>query len=263
MYSSPNYDGVPVYVPFLNAAIHIGSFLQWEDHTGNRAIGRLIRPVSNTDSFEINIYNKISTSSPLLAQQSLRHLQQIQQTEDDVLVPIASIQEIAFVLSVEEFQSHVITVSAEFTNVFLIRWTTTQAGSAHFAFPSKCRESGIFAEHCLAKTIILDLRNIRTAIHKSMNRVSQIQSDAYKDMTRVALSLHTWNYLLRNLHESTPFPSRTHIQILEMFAARFRKRVTRTCSLIRNETLPPIAIAMIQILSCFVETHVKSKEQHS
>ena len=239
--------------------MHFGSFLQWVDVFGIRFVGRLIRLVGNGNAdgppqaLQMNVYNLKRTASPL-PPHSLRCLQEIEQTEILSVVAIQSICEIAFVLSVDEFQMHVITVSTKFTNVFLVRSNSINNPIVgHCAFPSEVlaeqqqqqqqQQGQIFAEHCLAKTIMIDVRNIRSTIHKSMNRVSQTQSDAYQDMKPVSISTSTWNYLIRNLHQQPSlFNSRTTIARLGMYASRFKETHTRICSLIRSETKEELRI---------------------
>ena len=125
MFVQPNFTLVPIYVPNLKATVHFGSFLQWVDVFGIRFVGRLIRLVGNGNAdgppqaLQMNVYNLKRTASPL-PPHSLRCLQEIEQTEILSVVAIQSICEIAFVLSVDEFQMHVITVSTKFTNVFLV-----------------------------------------------------------------------------------------------------------------------------------------------
>ena len=188
----PNFNLVPIYIPSLKAAVHFGSFLQWVDVVGIPFVGRLIRSVGNGNgngnadgppqALQMNVYNLKRTASPL-PPHSLRCLQEIEQTEILSVVAIQSICEIAFVLSVDEFQMHVITVSTKFTNVFLIRLNSiNDSVVGHCAFPSEVlaeqqqqqqqQQGQIFAEHCLAKTIMIDVRNIQSTIHKSMIRVS-------------------------------------------------------------------------------------------
>ena len=156
MFDQPNFTLVPIYAPSLKAAVHFVLFLQWVDVVGIRFVGRLIRLVGiiadgPSQAFQMNVYNLIRTTSPL-PPHSLRCLQEIEQTETLSGVAIKSIREISFVLSIDEFQMHAITVSTHFTNVFLVRSNSiNEPVVGHCAFPSQVLEGEIFAVHCLAK----------------------------------------------------------------------------------------------------------------
>ena len=61
-------------------------------------------------------------------------------------------------------------------------------------------------------------------------------------MKPIPISTSTWNYLVRNLHQPSPFNSRTTIARFGMYAARFKETPTIICSLIRSETKEQLRI---------------------
>ena len=103
---------------------------------------------------------------------------------DEVLVLTIQIREITIVLSPHDIVTMKLTIASDFTNAFLLRFKTDNQPVNPFA------NEGHSSVHFLLKSIMIFLRDIRSSIHKFLNKVSSATSDFNRDTKHIPL--YTW-----------------------------------------------------------------------
>ena len=233
----PEYNQDPLYVRQFLSMVHFGSYLQYHDTiAGDIRIGRLLRRSQAPGLVYMNRYDEFNNADVVTA--DMQNLQEIQQTGDEVLVPTIQITEIAIVLSPHDIVTMKLTITSDFTNAFLLRFNTdNQPVNSHVAYPCSLVNEVHSSVHCLLKSIIICLRDIRSSIHKMLNKVSSATSDFNRDTKHTPLCIHGWNYVRRNLHPFSIHDSYKSHGRIGVFGTRLRQRIHRTCFLIRSETI--------------------------
>jgi len=139
------------------------------------------------------------------------------------------------VLSPHDIVTMKFIITSDFTNAFLLRFNTdNQPVNSHVAYPCSLANEDHSSVHCLLKSIMICLRDIRSSIHKVLNKVSSATSDFNRDTKHPPLCIHGWNYLRRNLHPfSIPssYKSHGHIAVFGTHLLHLRQRIHRTCYL--------------------------------
>ena len=240
----PAYRESPVFVPHLQAIVSYGTYIQYHNNVERSNIGRLLSPGEGEDQGRILVvaYKCVTQQAPLPIDNSLHSLQEIQWRPVTESISIEQITEIAFVFNETEFRRHAITVSSVFTNFFLLRTSTNTRGqNNHTAFPCdvyvEVENDNYFATDSLSKSITNDIRNLRTAIHVCLNKYTLKQGEHFRGNKIIAISMHGWNYLLRNL-DTAPrrFESKRCLARMGMHGKRIKIRHESSCFLLRSET---------------------------
>ena len=85
--------------------------------------------MNRNDEFNNNTGRNVVTAN-------MQNLQEIQETEDEVLVPTIQTREITIVLSPHDIVTMKSTITSDFTNTFLLRFNTNnQPVNSHVTYP--------------------------------------------------------------------------------------------------------------------------------
>jgi hypothetical protein len=247
-----DYQGPPIYIPQFADHLHLGSFIEFEDHPGSLQVGCIVRQardVNNLSRIYVNFYDDFSYDPAYGAlSPNLQNLQEIQQTRTTTPIYIKDIKDIAFVFTPEDVIVHSITLTSKWTHGYLVRFNINKVNGLyvpvadHVPFPCTNRLQAHCFEQCISMSIFQALKTIRNAISSILGRGSASLSDFNRDTQRIPLCLRAFNYLCRNLHFYSRHASSQSNTLIDVFGTQKRQRTTRSCYLFRCETMLQLGV---------------------
>jgi hypothetical protein len=235
-----DYHGPPIFIPQFSDHLHLGIFIEFEEHPGLLQVGCIIRQARDVNNFYVDFsydqaYGAISPN--------LQNLNEIQQTSTTRPIYIKHIKDIAFVFAPEDVTIYSITLTSQFTHGYLVRFNTTKVNNLylpvanHIPFPCIIHNQEHCFEQCIALAILQSLKNIRNAISSILSRGSASLSDFNRDTKSIPLSLRGFNYLRPNLHFFLCHTSSHTNTLIDVFGTKKRQRTTCNCYLFHCETI--------------------------